>query len=112
MYKLEPAVAVGGEVIIHAPHLEVVSHVHGGYIFENEGFSAMQLSLRPERVAPLFTRLPATTRARLYETDGVLIVDSDRIMKNGQLTARDTPDTADSAGLPSFTIAIWPACVA
>jgi nickel-dependent lactate racemase len=34
MYKIEPAVAVGGEVIIHAPHLEVVSHVHGGYIFE------------------------------------------------------------------------------
>lgn len=34
MYKLEPAVAVGGEVIIYAPHLSVVSHVHGRYIFE------------------------------------------------------------------------------
>jgi len=34
MYKLEPAVAVGGEVIIYAPHLEVVSHVHGNYIYE------------------------------------------------------------------------------
>ena len=34
MYKLEPAVAVGGEVIIYAPHLEVVSHVHGKYIAE------------------------------------------------------------------------------
>lgn len=34
MYKLEPAVAVGGEVIIYAPHLEVVSHVHGRYINE------------------------------------------------------------------------------
>jgi len=32
MYKLEPAVAVGGEVIIYAPHLEVVSRVHGKYI--------------------------------------------------------------------------------
>jgi nickel-dependent lactate racemase len=32
MYKLEPAVAMGGEVIIYAPHLEVVSHVHGKYI--------------------------------------------------------------------------------
>ena len=27
MYKLEPAVAVGGEVVIYAPHLEVVSRV-------------------------------------------------------------------------------------
>ena len=34
MYKLEPAVAPGGEVVIYAPHLEVVSHVHGKYIYE------------------------------------------------------------------------------
>jgi len=34
MYKLEPAVAVGGEVIIYAPHLDTVSHVHGKYIYE------------------------------------------------------------------------------
>jgi nickel-dependent lactate racemase len=34
MYKLEPAMAVGGEVIIYAPHLDVVSHVHGKYIYE------------------------------------------------------------------------------
>jgi nickel-dependent lactate racemase len=34
MYKLEPAVAVGGEVVIYAPHLEVVSRVHGKYIYE------------------------------------------------------------------------------
>lgn len=34
MYKLEPAVAIDGEVIIYAPHLDVVSHVHGKYIYE------------------------------------------------------------------------------
>jgi nickel-dependent lactate racemase len=34
MYKLEPAVAIGGDVIIYAPHLDVVSHVHGKYIYE------------------------------------------------------------------------------
>lgn len=34
MYKLEPAVAAGGEVVIYAPHLDVVSHVHGKYIYE------------------------------------------------------------------------------
>ncbi|MEN6482540.1 MAG: lactate racemase domain-containing protein [Anaerolineaceae bacterium] len=34
MYKLEPAVAVGGELIIFAPHLETISRVHGKYIFE------------------------------------------------------------------------------
>ena len=34
MYKMEPAVAPGGEVIIYAPHMDVVSHVHGRYIYE------------------------------------------------------------------------------
>lgn len=34
MYKLEPAVAKGGEVVIYAPHLDTVSHVHGKYIYE------------------------------------------------------------------------------
>jgi nickel-dependent lactate racemase len=34
MYKLEPAVALGGEVVIYAPHLDKVSHVHGKYIYE------------------------------------------------------------------------------
>jgi nickel-dependent lactate racemase len=34
MYKLEPAVAIGGEVLIYAPHLDVVSQAHGKYIYE------------------------------------------------------------------------------
>jgi two-component system sensor histidine kinase ChvG len=66
-------------------------------LLRDEGFAAMKLSIRPERVAPLFKRLPATTRARVYGTDGVLIVDSDRFLKNGQLTARDVADPADQS---------------
>ena len=34
MYKIEPAVALGGEVVIYAPHLDRVSDVHGKYIYE------------------------------------------------------------------------------
>jgi nickel-dependent lactate racemase len=34
MYKMEPAIAEGGEVIVYAPHLDTVSHVHGKYIYE------------------------------------------------------------------------------
>jgi two-component system sensor histidine kinase ChvG len=64
-------------------------------LLRDESIVAMQLSIRPERIAPLFTRLPATTRARVYGTDGVLIVDSDRLLKSGQLTIRDTPERAD-----------------
>ncbi len=34
MYKLEPAIADGGEVIIYAPHITEVSYVHGRIIDE------------------------------------------------------------------------------
>jgi lactate racemase len=34
MYKLEPAIALGGELVIYAPHLDTVSHVHGKFIYE------------------------------------------------------------------------------
>ena len=34
MYKLEPALAKGGELIIYSPPLDTVSHAHGKYIYE------------------------------------------------------------------------------
>jgi nickel-dependent lactate racemase len=34
MYKSEPAVADGGEVVIYAPHIREVSHMHGAVIRE------------------------------------------------------------------------------
>ncbi len=34
MYKLDPGVRDGGEVIVYAPHLDTVSFVHGKYIYE------------------------------------------------------------------------------
>jgi nickel-dependent lactate racemase len=32
MYKLEPAVADGGELIIYAPHIDEISYTHGAII--------------------------------------------------------------------------------
>lgn len=34
MYKVEPVVDDDGKVVIYAPHLEVVSRVHGQYLYE------------------------------------------------------------------------------
>jgi nickel-dependent lactate racemase len=33
MYKLEPGIADGGEVIVYAPHLDTVSDVHGAHLY-------------------------------------------------------------------------------
>lgn len=34
MYKMEPAIMDGGEVVVFAPELGVISHVHGRFIYE------------------------------------------------------------------------------
>ncbi len=34
MYKLEPAIADGGEIVVYAPHLDMVSRVHGRYLYD------------------------------------------------------------------------------
>ena len=34
MYKLEPVIAEGGELIIYAPHIEEISYVHGKVLKE------------------------------------------------------------------------------
>jgi two-component system sensor histidine kinase ChvG len=81
-----------GRIILNPDMLPEIEGAHR--LLRDEGLADLQLSLRPERIAPLFTRLPDATRARVYSKDGVLIVDSDRILKSGQMTARDTTDTA------------------
>jgi nickel-dependent lactate racemase len=34
MYKLEPAIAAGGEVVVYAPHIDEISYTHGRLIDE------------------------------------------------------------------------------
>jgi two-component system sensor histidine kinase ChvG len=84
-----------GRIVLNPDLLPEIDGAHK--LLRDESIAAMQLSIRPDRVAPLFTRLPATTRARVYGTDGVLIVDSDRLLKSGQLTSRDVPDAAEQS---------------
>ena len=45
MYKIEPAVSDGGEIIIYAPHLETVSHVHGKHLY-NIGYHPLDYFLK------------------------------------------------------------------
>jgi nickel-dependent lactate racemase len=45
MYKMEPAVADGGEVVIYAPHVTEVSHVHGK-LLEQVGYHCKDYFLK------------------------------------------------------------------
>ena len=54
----------------------------------DDAFASMQLSIPPERVAPILRRLvPSEIRARVYGHDGILIVDSDQLLTRGRLLA-------------------------
>jgi nickel-dependent lactate racemase len=45
MYKLEPAVAPGGEVIIYAPHIDEVSYSHG-HVIDEVGYHVLDYFLK------------------------------------------------------------------
>ena len=55
--------------------------------FRDDGFAALQLSIRPEKVAPIFRRLiaPTNTRARIYDRRGNLVVDSSDLLRRGSI---------------------------
>jgi two-component system, OmpR family, sensor histidine kinase ChvG len=64
--------------------------------FRTDGFSSNDLTIRPEMVMPVLRRLMQfsnTVRARVYTTEGKLLVDSAHMLQRGQI-ARSEPDVA------------------
>jgi two-component system sensor histidine kinase ChvG len=80
-----------GRLVIHTDPLEEEAEAP-----EDNAFAAHELSIRPERVAPILRRLiqPTTRRARVYSRDGTLVMDSATLLQRGQLS-RHEPKVAD-----------------
>lgn len=78
-----------GRLIIHTDSLP--SPEEKAQPPDDIAFTAHELSIRPERVAPILRRLiqPTTRRARVYSRDGTLVIDSATLLKRGQLTRHD-----------------------
>jgi two-component system sensor histidine kinase ChvG len=69
--------------------------------------SPLEFSINPERVAPLLRRLvtPTRTRARIYDREGSLLLDSRGLYARGDILRVDVPPiTADD---PSLTERAW-----
>ena len=62
------------------------------YPMENE-LDNLDFPINPEDVAPILRRLisPTRTRARIYDRDGIIILDSDRLYSSGQILRFDLP---------------------
>jgi two-component system sensor histidine kinase ChvG len=64
------------------------------------GEGAADFPINPERVAPLLRRLisPTRTRARIYDPEGWLILDSRGLYTRGQIQSFDLPPLGESEG--------------
>ncbi|MBX6426401.1 MAG: sensor histidine kinase [Variibacter sp.] len=73
----------------------------------DEPFSSLEFPINPERVAPVLRRLisPTNTRARIYDKDGVLVVDSRSLFGRGDVLRFDLP--APNAEQPGLFERMW-----
>jgi nickel-dependent lactate racemase len=103
MYKIEPAVALGGEVIIYAPHLDVVSHVHGKYIYE-VGYHILPYFLQDwER----FKHIPLGVLAHSTHLRGSGVMQDGVELPNVKVTLSSKISAADCAQLSLGYLDPW-----
>ena len=66
----------------------------------DDSSAALEFPINPERVAPVLRRLisPTNTRARIYDRDGVLLLDSRSLYGRGDVLRFDLPSSAQKPG--------------
>ncbi len=63
---------------------------------DDEGLNNLDFPIDPEQVAPVLRQLisPTRTRARIYDRNGLIILDSRHLYSRGQILRYDLPSTA------------------
>jgi two-component system, OmpR family, sensor histidine kinase ChvG len=70
----------------------------------------LEFPINPERVAPLLRNIvaPTRTRARIYDRDGMMILDSNNIFASGEILRAPNPsENTDGTGFFLFDIWNW-----
>ncbi len=64
-----------------------VSNGRGGDPLQDDPFAALEFSIQPDIIVPLLPKLlkQTTNRGRVYDVSGVLVADSERIMRPGSI---------------------------
>ncbi|WP_230529875.1 sensor histidine kinase [Microvirga roseola] len=77
--------------------------------FNEEAFSFLEFSINPERVAPLLRRLvtPTRTRARIFDREGTLLLDSGTFYSRGDILRQDLPPVATVEDTTSSIERMW-----
>jgi two-component system sensor histidine kinase ChvG len=76
---------------------EKLLELQPGESYGPDDYSLFEFPINPERVAPVLRRLvsPTNTRARIYDRDGVLLLDSRNLYGRGDILRFDLPSPAD-----------------
>ncbi len=66
----------------------------------DESRPSLEFSINPERIGPVLRRLvsPTRTRARIYDRDGYMLLDSRALSARGDILRLDLPTQSDEAG--------------
>lgn len=77
--------------------------------FNDENLSSLEFSINPERVAPLLRRLvtPTRTRARIFDREGLLLLDSRNFYSRGDILRLDLPPVANVEDTTSVMERTW-----
>jgi two-component system sensor histidine kinase ChvG len=72
------------------------------YAIAEDSGSSLEFSLNPERVGPVLQRLasPTRTRARIYDRDGYLLLDSRSLTSRSNILRNDLPESTAEARKP------------
>jgi two-component system, OmpR family, sensor histidine kinase ChvG len=114
------SLVVQGEIIAGAIAASATSDNYGSYgdrdrgldlppieNYGDDGLTGLEFSINPERVAPILRRLisPTKTRARIYDRNGYLILDSRNLYIPGEVMRLDLPPPNDKK--PNFFKRGW-----
>ena len=86
---------------------ERLLQLRAGETFDPFTDQSLDFTINPQRIAPVMKRLisPTRTRARIYDPEGILILDSRHVFSRGQFFRSDLTD--ESAQTPSWLEQQW-----
>lgn len=79
---------------------ERLLQLHAGETFDPFTENSLDFTISPQRIAPVLKRLisPTRTRARIYDPEGILILDSRHVFSRGQFFRSELSDTQEQPG--------------
>jgi two-component system, OmpR family, sensor histidine kinase ChvG len=107
------AAAIAGTATVDSESITIdperLLNLQSGDTPTDDILSALEFSLNPERVAPVLRRLvtPTRLRARVFDRDGTLIIDTRGFIGRGEVQQRELPPPASESTIFERSWSMW-----